>query len=181
MRPPVSLACGAVGRGSAPSESPASWIDGWATNDETALWFEGAEVTYATLARRIDEVAAALVELGVSSGDRVSWVGLNRVELFEVLFACARIGAIFNPLNNRLTARELGALVDAAAPTVILTTDGFGDTVAQAVVVAGSKASVRDLDVQPLRCHAGRSIDRKPARAANGAPFRFISVCSFLP
>ena len=34
---------------------------------------------------------------------------------------------------------------------------------------------------KPLRCHAGRSIDRKPARAANGAPFRFISVCSFLP
>jgi len=139
-----------VDRGSAPSGSPASWIDGWATNDETALWFEGAEVTYATLARRIDEVAAALVDLGVSCGDRVSWVGLNRVELFEVLFACARVGAIFNPLNNRLTARELGALVAAAAPTVILTADGFGDTAAQAVVAAGSKASVRDLDVRPL-------------------------------
>nr|CUT16519.1 hypothetical protein CDS [Bradyrhizobium sp.] len=29
-----------------------------------------------------------------------------------------------------------------------------------------------------MRCRAGRSIDRKPARAATGAPSRFISLCS---
>jgi hypothetical protein len=53
---------------------------------------------------------------------------------------------------------------------------------------AGGRSDVRDAGperqwrtAKPLRCRAGRSIDRKPVRARDGAPYRFISLSSFAP
>ena len=39
-------------------------------------------------------------------GDRVGFVGLNQPAFFETMFAAARLGAIFVPLNFRLTTPE---------------------------------------------------------------------------
>lgn len=126
--------------------SIADWVHGWADTDQVAIRFEGHTVTYAALASRIDDAAAGLVAAGVSAGDRVAYCGLNRVELFEALFACARVGAIFLPLNNRLTAAELATQVDDSDPGLIVTTDGFAKTMTQA---AGGRL-VRDLDLFPF-------------------------------
>ena len=64
--------------------------------------------TYAELDRRVDRLAAGLHgDLGVAAGDRVAVLAQNTSEIFEVQFACARLGAIFVPLNWRLTAPEL--------------------------------------------------------------------------
>jgi fatty-acyl-CoA synthase len=61
--------------------------------------------------RRTGGTAALLTELGVAAGDRVALLCRNRIEFFEVLFACARIGAILVPLNWRMPATELATLV----------------------------------------------------------------------
>ena len=47
--------------------------------------------------------------LGVGKGDRVAVLAHNRGEHFEALFACAKLGALFAPLNWRLAAAELDA------------------------------------------------------------------------
>ena len=83
--------------------------------------------------------------LGVEPGDRVGFIGLNRVELFQAFFASAKLGAIFLPFNNRLIASELAAQIDDAQPAVILCTDGF----ASLAVEAGGE-QVFDLDRGPL-------------------------------
>ena len=86
----------------------------------TALVSGGQHTTYADLDRRTNQVAAALVALGVRRGDRVAALLVNSVEFIEVLFGCAKIGAITVPLNVRLAAPEIGyILADSGADVLI--------------------------------------------------------------
>lgn len=80
----------------------------------------GRTLTYAELDRRSNRVAHALLALGVRAGDRVPMLDLNSIELFEVVFGALKIGAVFTPVNWRLTATEVRAvLLDSGAPVVI--------------------------------------------------------------
>ena len=79
---------------------------GWAP-DDTAIRFEGSDISYAALEDRIGRLAGALADaFGIAGGDRVAHLGVNAPEMIELLFACARLGAIFVPLNGRLTVEE---------------------------------------------------------------------------
>src|SRR5690606_16001886 len=75
--------------------------------DHPAILFEGETITYAGFDRRIRRLATMLKhELGVGRGDRVAHLGYNSPELLDLLFACARLGAMLVPLNWRLAAPE---------------------------------------------------------------------------
>jgi fatty-acyl-CoA synthase len=120
--------------GTAPISEPGAldisgWIAHWAqwTPGKTALRFEGRCVGYAELARAVRRVAAWLGANGVSRGDRVAYLGPNCPELLELLFACARIGAIFVPLNARMPAAELRVFLAATRPRLVVAEDGFLD------------------------------------------------------
>jgi fatty-acyl-CoA synthase len=70
--------------------------------------------------RRIEQVAFELKEGGLNFGDRVAYIGFNHPLMLVTLFAAARIGAVFVPLNYRLSLAELIAIVeDANAHTLI--------------------------------------------------------------
>ena len=65
-------------------------------------------LTYAQFDGRISRLAAHLRDrLKVARGDRVAVLALNTSDTLEVQFACGRLGAIFLPLNTRLTVPEL--------------------------------------------------------------------------
>jgi fatty-acyl-CoA synthase len=72
---------------------------------------QGERVSYRELDLRTGRSAALLASLGVAQGDRVALLCRNRIEFFELLFACARLGAILVPLNWRMPARELAPLL----------------------------------------------------------------------
>jgi fatty-acyl-CoA synthase len=75
--------------------------------EKVALRFQGKEISYAALAARIDAAAAALtVHFGLQRGERIAWLGYNAPEMIVLLFAAARAGLIFVPLNWRLAAPE---------------------------------------------------------------------------
>ena len=75
--------------------------------------------SYQELDERIARLAQHLREkLAVKRGDRVAVLALNTTDTLEVQFACGRLGAIFVPLNVRLTVPELEYIVGDAAPTV---------------------------------------------------------------
>src|SRR5580704_15235285 len=92
------------------------------TPDKPALIFEGETLTYAALAARIEQTARALKgEFGVSRGDRVAILSLNRPDYLVLLYACARLGAMLVPLNWRLAvAEQLFILSDAGAKLLVL-------------------------------------------------------------
>jgi fatty-acyl-CoA synthase len=84
-------------------------------------------LTYADLAREIDQTATALVACGVESGDRVAHLGYNSAEQLTLLFACARIGALFVPLSWRLAPPEHRAMLADCQPRVLVVADPFID------------------------------------------------------
>jgi len=71
----------------------------------------GDRVNYLELSLRTGRTAALLTSLGVKQGDRVALLCRNRIEFFELLFACARLGAILVPLNWRMPGHELVPLL----------------------------------------------------------------------
>ena len=92
------------------------------TPDKPAIVFEGNTFTYRQFAERIERTACALkAEHGVSRGDRVAILSLNRPDYLVLLYACARLGAMLVPLNWRLAlAEQMYILTDAAAKVLVL-------------------------------------------------------------
>jgi len=84
------------------------------TPHRKALTFEGTTWTYAKLQERIDRLASGLRANGVCRGDRVGFLGFNQPAFLETLFAAARLGAIFVPLNYRLSGPELSYIINNA-------------------------------------------------------------------
>ena len=79
------------------------------------------QFSYAQFDRRISRLAAHLRDrLKVKRGDRVAVLALNTTDTLEVQFACGRIGAVFLPLNTRLTVPELHYIVGDAAPVLMI-------------------------------------------------------------
>ncbi|MEO8814778.1 MAG: long-chain fatty acid--CoA ligase [Mycobacterium sp.] len=106
-QPPIDLGSWIARRAAAGSHLP-------------ALTFDGRTWTYGEFADRIDRLAAELAAGGVARGDRVGYVGVNHPDFLVTLFAAARIGAAFVPLNWRLTGEELAyILADAEVHTLL--------------------------------------------------------------
>ena len=72
----------------------------------------GDQVSYLELHQRTGKTTALLTAIGVTKGDRVALLCRNRIEFFELLFACARLGAILVPLNWRMPGQELAPLLE---------------------------------------------------------------------
>ena len=79
--------------------------------NNTALIFREERWTYAELNRLTNKFAHGLHALGVNPGDRVGFLGLNHPRFFFTLFAAAKLGATFVPLNFRLTGAELTFII----------------------------------------------------------------------
>ncbi|GAA6138447.1 long-chain fatty acid--CoA ligase [Arenicella sp. 4NH20-0111] len=89
--------------------------------ERDALEFEGRVWTYGEFSERVRKAATVLKEKGVCRGDRVGFLGLNQPSFLETIFAANTIGAIFVPLNFRLTAEELGFIInDAGIHTLVV-------------------------------------------------------------
>ncbi|MHA6797393.1 AMP-binding protein (plasmid) [Pseudonocardia bannensis] len=106
-------------------ERVCSWIDYHAarTPERTALvdLATGRRFSYADLAGRVKALAYHLADArGIGPGDRVAALTRNSSNVFEIQYACALIGAIFVPLNWRLTVSEIVAVCRDARPAVLL-------------------------------------------------------------
>ncbi|MEJ8810374.1 long-chain fatty acid--CoA ligase [Variovorax ureilyticus] len=87
---------------------------------QPALSCDGTRWSYAELQQRIERMSAVLAEGGVTSGDRVGYLGFNDPMFVVAMFAASRLGAIFVPLNFRLSGPELAYVVgDAGIHTLV--------------------------------------------------------------
>ncbi len=105
-----------------------SWIDAHArfNPEKLAIIDPQQSYSYAQLAAGIATNARVLKhQLRVGRGDRVAYLGLNGIEFISLLFACARLGAIFVPLNWRLETPEYDYMLADASPKVFIVTDDF--------------------------------------------------------
>lgn len=75
--------------------------------------------TYIELNNRALSIASWLHHKGVKKGDRIALLSPNHISYFDLLFACGKIGAIFVPLNWRLTDFELKEILVDCTPILI--------------------------------------------------------------
>lgn len=117
----------------------------------------GVALTYGALDARVTACAEALSAAGVEEGDRVALLARSRVEVFELLFACARIGAAFTPLNWRLAGPELADILAHCLPAAVVTDHTSAALAAEALAGApeARRLSLRPLPGEPAAPLAG--------------------------
>ena len=71
----------------------------------------------------INSLIDYLLRLGVTKGDRISWLGLNHYKAIEIFFACSGVGAIFVPINWRLSNIEIEKVLQDCKPKLIFYAD----------------------------------------------------------
>ncbi|HET9429225.1 MAG TPA: AMP-binding protein, partial [Allosphingosinicella sp.] len=79
----------------------------------------GRKVTYFELDARAAAAASLMAQRGVKPGDRVAILCRNRIAFFEILFGCAKLGAILVPLNWRMPPAELDGLIADCDPALL--------------------------------------------------------------
>jgi len=127
-------------------EGIGTWIHRRAVKSRgrTALVFRDQETDYATLSRRVDALAAALRDRGIEFGDRVAYLGNNHPSFIESMFATTLLGAVFVPLNTRLSSGELRFQLDDSGARLLIVGAGF----ASPATTATSGLEVRRIDVE---------------------------------
>jgi long-chain acyl-CoA synthetase len=105
-------------------DKPLTWlldeaVRAYGTRD--AIIFYGRRFTYARLGAMANRFAAALIDLGVKPGDRVS-IGLPNIPQFPIaFFGALKAGAVVVPTNPIYTERELEhQLRDSGAETAVV-------------------------------------------------------------
>jgi fatty-acyl-CoA synthase len=146
-----------------PSAGPNAGLGTWParrariTPDRTALLDPHRCLTYAELADRTARYAGALRRLGVGPGDRVAYLGVNAVEVFETFFAAWLLGAVAVPVNYRLSGPEIRYTLDDAGVSVLVHSTDTNALVAAALDTATGPqpAGLRHvLALDPASCPA---------------------------
>lgn len=128
----------------------------------------GRNLSYRDLDERIGQLAAGLAARhNVKCGDRVALLALNTTECFEILFACQRLGAIFVPLNWRLSPAELGYILRDCAPAVVIWSEDMGDKI----------VALRDDIACDVGFAYGSPSEYETLLAEAGAPPEPLAIC----
>jgi acyl-CoA synthetase (AMP-forming)/AMP-acid ligase II len=87
----------------------------------TAYIFRGKEISFRDVDEASDRVAAGLLALGVTRGDRIGMIGTNQPEWLYTYFAAAKIGATVVALNVRYRDVELEYMLNQSETKVLVT------------------------------------------------------------
>lgn len=102
-------------------------VDRWAEQkpDQAALWVADAhgvqQRTWSEISRRSDQVAAALLELGLQRGERVLVMLPKTIEWWESLVGLLKAGLVAMPGTSLLTPRDLEYRLCASQAAAVLT------------------------------------------------------------
>lgn len=149
--------------------------------DRPAVRFGDELWTYRRLGETRARCANLLLGLGVRHGDRVALLSENTPYFLVALFATVRIGAVFVPLNYRLSAGELHEILRDAGVRVLIGQPrhlerllGAGALPDGCVALAlGPFADVPD--VQTLLLHAAATAPAAHVRTADPALLQYTS------
>lgn len=90
------------------------------SSNKIALVCKERMLTYSQLNNRINCLANGLTQLGVQKGTRVAVFLTNGTEILEIMFACAKIGAIFVPINFRLSVEEVAHILEDSGAAILI-------------------------------------------------------------
>ena len=80
----------------------------------------GRRLSYSQLSREVNRWANFLASQNVQKGERVALLKTNSLEHMTIFFACAKLGALFVPLNFRLSTDELREIIHRIEVKVLI-------------------------------------------------------------
>ncbi|HEY9459709.1 MAG TPA: AMP-binding protein [Paralcaligenes sp.] len=87
--------------------------------DRPFIFFNGVQLSWAAFRDKVVRVARLLRAHGVEPGDRVGIMADNSDDYVVIFFATAYVGAIFIPINPRLTVAETAYILNNAQPALV--------------------------------------------------------------
>lgn len=121
--------------------------------DREFVLFAGGRYSFADALARIDRTARGLMALGVRPGDKVGLWMTNRMEWIDVMFACAKIGAIQIPINTRFRTADLEYVVRQSDMSTLITIDQAGP-IRYLDMVLEACPELREQERDDLRCES---------------------------
>jgi acyl-CoA synthetase (AMP-forming)/AMP-acid ligase II len=97
--------------------------------DREAMVYGDTRLTYKQFNARINQIAHALMDLGIKKEGKVAILSFNNNQFMETYYAVGKIGAVAAPLNFRLHPEELAYIVDHADAEAFIVGEAFLDTV----------------------------------------------------
>lgn len=101
--------------------------------DYTAIVEDERRFTYKQFDEQITRIAAGLQSVGICQGDRVIIVLKNRLEMVALYWAVQKIGAVFTPINFRLSAEEVKYCIENAEAKAVIYEPASEEAVLEAV------------------------------------------------
>jgi fatty-acyl-CoA synthase len=135
------------------------------TPDRCALKYRGEDISYAEFDRRIRRVGGWLVSRGIGPGEVVAVLMKNSAAFLELAFATSHIGAVFLPINYRLSADEVGYIVGNSGARILIADEELARIAAASAPltllteVAQSNASLLAPDITPAPMHVRQPRD----------------------
>jgi malonyl-CoA/methylmalonyl-CoA synthetase len=150
--------------------NPYHWIASVASTHPSrpCLSDDGRHLSYADVDRMAGLHGAALVRLGIRSGDRVAVQVGKSLDAVLVYLACLRIGAAMIPLNPAYSSAELEYFLLDGEPTLLLTRP---EVAAEAKAVA---QRCRSPQVETLGTNGDGSFAARVAAETTPAPIAAI-------
>ncbi|MFC1820560.1 class I adenylate-forming enzyme family protein [Thermodesulfobacteriota bacterium] len=102
-----------------------------AYGDRCALVFGDRRWSYAEYEKNVNRFANAFAGAGVREGDRIAVFQTNCPEHIFTLFASAKLGAAYCPLNYRLKGKELAHVLDDSEPKIVLVGHRYAEQINQ--------------------------------------------------
>jgi acyl-CoA synthetase (AMP-forming)/AMP-acid ligase II len=97
--------------------------------DKEAVVNGDQRFTYAAFAERVYRLSHFLRSQGIRKHDCVAILHQNSHEFLEAYFATAQLGAVLNPLNFRLSPKELVFILKDSGASVLIASERFAQSV----------------------------------------------------
>jgi fatty-acyl-CoA synthase len=97
--------------------------------DKEAVVCGECRFTYRDFYKRVAGLSNFFNSQGVQQGHCIAILHQNSHEFLETYYSTAAIGAILNPLNIRLTAKELSVILNDSGAKMLITSSRFHETV----------------------------------------------------
>jgi fatty-acyl-CoA synthase len=115
------------------------------TPDRPALTWHGETISYAGFDMRLRRVAGWLASQGIRPGDVVAVLMKNSAAFLELVFASSHLGAVFLPINFRLSRDEVDYIVGNAGARVLIVDEELAANASGAATVVLDEAAQQSI------------------------------------
>lgn len=107
---------------------------------------DGTRFSFAAVNERVNRLVSALTQRGIGKDDRLAVFAFDSHRYVEVVLAALKLGAVYVPLNYRLTRSEAEVLLQRSQPTFLFHDHRYVDLLAGVRDVIENLHTVVDFD-----------------------------------